>query len=420
MNTHLRNLIRELKDLGWEYLPTQTNGAPHFVHPKFGKVVVASTPADWEDECRYTLQRIRKVTKRYADEQNARTAKSVPSTTAQPTAASELDLVMAQIVEAEHELEQIEQTLPRIANEYHATMDPLLEKMVEQRREVLRGLGSELCNPTWRKKQINQIADLCLTIRDLTQERFSVSLADELKFLDVLRIEKEQAQEEHREQMGEPAEFDRVLDGFDEQDWERWFDHYESNPTYHPSEKSQAHSKQKASENHQARKSQHEPLHESPQALSRKLYLNLARELHPDKTTDAIEREQRTHLMQKVNAAYEKGDLRSLLYLLQVHGTNISRDSLDLQTEAMLKQNLTGQLDAIRVKAAKLLQDLPCIDGNWRAILTQPNLWEAYLRKERRNADHEIVRFSHVQRELKQRLAAFLRDTNLDDWEELF
>jgi hypothetical protein len=65
VNTHLRHLIKQLKALGWTYEPTQTNGAPHFIHPEYGKVIVASTPADWEDECRYTMQRIHKVTRRY-------------------------------------------------------------------------------------------------------------------------------------------------------------------------------------------------------------------------------------------------------------------------------------------------------------------------------------------------------------------
>lgn len=68
MNTHLRKLIQQMREEGWEYIATQTNGTPHFVHPLFGKVVVASTPADWEDECQYTLQRIRKATRRYEAE----------------------------------------------------------------------------------------------------------------------------------------------------------------------------------------------------------------------------------------------------------------------------------------------------------------------------------------------------------------
>ena len=362
-------------------------------------VVVASTPADWEDECQYTLQRVRKVTRRYLEDH-----KAVEPAPVQALAQNPLDPLMKQIAEVERELELIENALPKIAGEYHATMDPLLARMVEQRREVLRALGAELCSPKWRKRQIQQMVDLCLCIRDLTQERFAISLAEELRFLDVLQLEKEQAAEAHRELQGEPS-----FDGFDEQDWERWFEHYESNPNYTPPETQRSVPKPHPKKEKAA---------ESPQALSRKLYLDLARELHPDKTTDQDERELRTHLMQRVNAAYEKGDLRSLLHLLQIHGSGLVPEGR--QTEALLRENLLTQLAALQKKVNDLLKNLPRIEGNWRALLTKPELWEAYLRKERRAAEQELTRFSHVQHELQARLPAFLRDTRLDDWEELF
>jgi hypothetical protein len=146
--------------------------------------------------------------------------------------------------------------------------------------------------------------------------------------------------------------------------------------------------------------------------------LDLARELHPDKTTDNDERERRTHLMQRVNAAYEKGDLRSLLHLLQIHGSGLVPEGR--QTEALLRENLLTQLAALQKQVNDLLKNLPRIEGNWRALLTKPELWEAYLRKERRAAEQELTRFSHVQHELQARLPAFLRDTRLDDWDELF
>ena len=63
MNTHLRKLIAEVKERGWHYDATQTNGSAHFVHPVYGRVAVASTPADWEDECCYVRQRLRKAEK---------------------------------------------------------------------------------------------------------------------------------------------------------------------------------------------------------------------------------------------------------------------------------------------------------------------------------------------------------------------
>src|SRR6185436_12237903 len=47
----------------------------------------------------------------------------------------------------------------------------------------------------------------------------------------------------------------------------------------------------------------------------REVYRKLASELHPDRETDAAERERKTVLMQKVNQAYAAQDLLTLLQL---------------------------------------------------------------------------------------------------------
>lgn len=56
--------------------------------------------------------------------------------------------------------------------------------------------------------------------------------------------------------------------------------------------------------------------HEASQSL-RAVYRQLASALHPDREPDAAERERKTALMQRVNAAYAREDLLSLLELQQ-------------------------------------------------------------------------------------------------------
>ncbi|MCU0754174.1 MAG: J domain-containing protein [Xanthomonadales bacterium] len=51
------------------------------------------------------------------------------------------------------------------------------------------------------------------------------------------------------------------------------------------------------------------------QASVRDIYRKLVRDLHPDRETDPVERERKTSLMQRINQAYEAGDLLTLLEL---------------------------------------------------------------------------------------------------------
>lgn len=51
------------------------------------------------------------------------------------------------------------------------------------------------------------------------------------------------------------------------------------------------------------------------QASVRDIYRKLVRDLHPDRETDPAERERKTTLMQRINQAYEAGDLLTLLEL---------------------------------------------------------------------------------------------------------
>ena len=64
-----------------------------------------------------------------------------------------------------------------------------------------------------------------------------------------------------------------------------------------------------------ARQAEAEKIAEGASRSIREVYRRLASELHPDREPDAAERARKTELMQRVNVAYEAGDLLALLEL---------------------------------------------------------------------------------------------------------
>lgn len=394
MNTHLRHLIQELRTEGWDYLATQTNGAPHFVHPQFGKVVIASTPADWEDECNYTRQRIRKATRRH-QELPVQVAPEKP-----------LQGAFEKIDRLQRELLLLQEEAPRLFSAIKDAMQPFYARMLEERRLMVEALGNSLCDARWKPKQRNALEELCLIIVDSTLERLQVDFAPEFPFIEVLRKGQASVSEEEEDFDEEP------MDKFDIDAWERWFDEQESNTTYHPEKEKSARSKPNMPQAKAA----------DAQALGRKLYLGLARELHPDKTTVEEDRIHRTNLMKQLNAAYSKGDVRTLLSILHIHGSETQRGSLGSDTQAILLQALAEQEKELRAQIRQAKSELPDIEGDWLAILSSEKQKDSFIRKERRIAESECKRLHDIRMEIQspRGLSQLLKETDALDWIQVF
>ena len=87
----------------------------------------------------------------------------------------------------------------------------------------------------------------------------------------------------------------------------------------------------------------------------RQLFLRLADSFHPDKVTDAAEKEYRTEIMKEINLAYQDGDLARLLAIekQQELGAIIDRDSSDDLTRHCAKVEaentyLKDQLESLK------------------------------------------------------------------------
>jgi hypothetical protein len=90
----------------------------------------------------------------------------------------------------------------------------------------------------------------------------------------------------------------------------------------------------------------------------REIYRKLASALHPDRETDAQQREAKTELMQRVNQAYEANDLLALLELqLQIeqidesHIANASAERLKHYNRVLSEQlaNLKAEIDRVEM-----------------------------------------------------------------------
>lgn len=88
----------------------------------------------------------------------------------------------------------------------------------------------------------------------------------------------------------------------------------------------------------------------------RDIFRKLASALHPDRETDAAERERKNNLMQRANMAYAANDLLGLLEL-QFEIAQIDEASLSSQGDARIKQYntvLTKQINEVRREIAEL------------------------------------------------------------------
>lgn len=93
----------------------------------------------------------------------------------------------------------------------------------------------------------------------------------------------------------------------------------------------------------------------------REIYRKLASALHPDRETDPLEQQRKTVLMQRVNRAYEKGNLLQLLEL-QLEIEQIDRRAIDGLSEA----RLTRYNGILEEQLRELDQEIQHVENDFR------------------------------------------------------
>ena len=134
-----------------------------------------------------------------------------------------------------------------------------------------------------------------------------------------------------------------------------------------------------------------------PEAAAKGIYRSLARELHPDKTRDEIERARRTELMQNLTHAWRERDLGWLLKLLHAHGSDEAKsDAMDVASLKVCLEGLEETRDRLRKRVRDLRhQGLPGGLVDWMPILREQKLFERLLRRQKSIPREEIDQLKH-------------------------
>lgn len=289
----------------------------------------------------------------------------------------------------EEELSFLEEHLPPLQARLDAAVRPLLEAIVAARKELVRSVERQIsAHPRDRRFQ-REAADLLAHLASDLQERFGVSLRTAL--------------DPHRSALDE--EDDEGLDESDDASWAH----------------AEAHRSRAADqERREARLRAPRRTPVDPEAAAKGIYRNLARELHPDKTRDATERDRRTELMQTLTSAWKERDLPALLRLLHAHGSDEAKEgSLDEGALKACLQGIEENRDRLRLRLRNLRhQGLPGGVVDWMPLVRDPKLFEKVLRREKRPCREELEQVLRLRSwfSTKEGLDRFLREVPWEDW----
>lgn len=149
----------------------------------------------------------------------------------------------------------------------------------------------------------------------------------------------------------------------------------------------------------------------------RDVYRKLASALHPDRETDVVARERKTEQMQRVNQAYEAGDLLALLNLqLEIEQIDASHlASLSKQRQAHYNQVLSEQLAELKTEVAMIIHPFAHLVPHSRNIT--PDTVDRALSAHIAELGHALKQIKVDLEDFKdaKKLGAALKDYHLDD-----
>lgn len=132
----------------------------------------------------------------------------------------------------------------------------------------------------------------------------------------------------------------------------------------------------------------------------REVYRKLVSALHPDREPDAQERERKTGLMQRVNQAYDKGDLLQLLQL-QLELEHIDPQAMASLSESRLKhfnKILKEQLEELDLEISRLEMPLRHQINLVESVKLAPEQFMSLLNR-------DIARLKNDTNQVKQQLS---------------
>jgi hypothetical protein len=223
------------------------------------------------------------------------------------------------------------------------------------------------------------------------------------------------------QQQDEQAERDRMYEQFEAQ-----FDGRKNHAQF---ERARAREDKKAQKRHAEEEQAKAEIKQSLRELMRKL----VSALHPDREPDAAERERKTELMKRVNDAYERNDLLTLLSL-QLEIEQIQAADIANFSDERIKQYirvLEDQLRALRDEQAGMRQSIlhwvysrntrvyltgsPSSNANLERLL-KARVRDAEQALEQVQTDHQLFSLPHLRISLIDRWERAQRYADGTDW----
>ena len=169
--------------------------------------------------------------------------------------------------------------------------------------------------------------------------------------------------------------------------------------------------KRKKSAKQLAKEAQQEAAEQQVSQSIREVYRKLASALHPDREPDLQERERKTLLMQRVNEAYAKNNLLTLLEL-QLELEHIDQSSINTISEERLKHYNT----VLKEQLSELQQEIFRVEGDFRMQFGIEMFARVSPQTILRDLDVEIAELQRANREVERDLTAFDEVRNIKAW----
>lgn len=169
--------------------------------------------------------------------------------------------------------------------------------------------------------------------------------------------------------------------------------------------------KRKKSPKQLAKEAQQQAEEQQVSQSIREVYRKLASALHPDRETDAQERERKTALMQRVNQAYAKNNLLQLLEL-QLELEHIDQSAINNLSEDRLKH----YNKILKEQLGELDMEIHHVEGEFRARFSVSPFVAIFPDRLMRSLASEIVGVKHAIRDIEKDLLAFEDVKNIKAW----
>lgn len=292
----------------------------------------------------------------------------------------QFNTLLNKINKLKQELETLKEQMSSGLAFFHQEIKPLHQRQQDLMVKEVEALHRAYPQKTFGKKDREKIAHFIVSRCEnlfQVQDRDFPELTEIFNFYsdqtrEELAAEAKQLEREMAEDMLHSFGLDIELD--DEDDLEEILAKAEAASERKEQEKAEKSAKRPKTERQQLKEEQERQKEKDIQKVSKNIYSELVRLLHPDREQDETQRAAKTAAIQRVNEAYERNDLFELLSL-QAEYLQKEGDQLSLLPEKEFKY----YLDVLRSQEQELQQTLnmskfmPGIEGYVAQFFCHPN-----------------------------------------------